>query len=752
MGFKRTSEGRVYFHSPEDGANDDAVTTPKQSNSNAEPSYESAFQPPPFSSSQSQSSPQTQIQIIALLKALNERLKSTQNERNEMAKVLEDYRQTVEDLQKKADLNEKAYKELEKKLTSGGTGGDTSHAEILARDALQELEETRQLLANIQNKAERADKGVAALKKLQVEQAEKIAVSVNHAAVLTKRVKDTEAQQENINDKVADTLAQQSRLSRKVEKAMEERTRFLRKLERIEETVLQTRDSLNAKAMVLLTDQGVAAQTHAEATQATPIKDLTNAEADEAMSRRLKQFGIGAAAVVLALAGVWSVNTYMNSRSVQTQTAPATQTTAVNPLNASDRSAGSTTTTFQPAETMEWSIEQDSSRFAAAETTTTSPSIEIDEGADDLGALNLNDQDAVEAALADDPQQVAALMNQIEPGNSMPDNVVAPQAPTQAEEQPVETAPAETTTQTAAVEPAAGNPTQSVETGAAPKPSTPTIKPDAKLPAKIKPIEEQAFEGVAEAQHDLAAIYTAGHGGVERDYGRAAYWFEQAADNGVANAAYNLGVLNHQGLGLDQNMDKAIGWYSRAAELGHPEAQYNLGIAYIEGIGVQYDAAKAATYFENAANNNIMEAAYNLGLIYENGLLGDAAPDKALFWYKKAADQGSPEAEEALRQLAKSLNISLSEVNALAEDMAPAPTASAPQTQTISSQNIGNTQAVTAQIQEYLMKSGLYPGPADGVSGPLTRDAIRSYQRKHGLDADGAASQALLSHMLANDT
>ncbi len=50
------------------------------------------------------------------------------------------------------------------------------------------------------------------------------------------------------------------------------------------------------------------------------------------------------------------------------------------------------------------------------------------------------------------------------------------------------------------------------------------------------------------------------------------------------------------------------------------------------------------------------------------------------------------------------------------------------------------------------MNAGLYPGPADGISGPLTRDAIRSYQRKHGLDADGAASKNLLSHMLANES
>lgn len=752
MGFKRTSEGRVYFHSPEDGANDDAISTPK-STKNGDSAYESAFQPPPFSSAQS-SSPQTQIQIIALLKALNERLKSTQNERNEMAKALEDYRKTVEDLQKKADLNEKAYKTLEQKLIQGG-GGDASHAEILARDALQELEETRALLANIQSKAERADAGVTALKKLQVEQAEKIAVSVNHAAALTKRVKDTESQQEKISEKVTDTLAQQSRLSRKVEKAMEERTRFLRKLERIEETVLQTRDSLNAKAMVLLTDQGVAAQTHADAAaEATPIKDLTNAQDEEKAALRFKQIAASAAIVMLGMLGAYAFTTYINNPTIRTAPTPAPesyQTSTVSEVNTSGlQNNAAPIGEVRPAESMEWSIEQDSSRFAAPESAATN--IEVDETSDDIGTLNLNDQDAVEAALTESPEQVAALMNSIEPGTAMPENVVPP---AQQQGQPTEVETAPETEQAAAIEPAAGTPV-AAEPAKAPANTSPapTIKPDSSLPEKIVQIEEQAFAGVPEAQHDLAAIYTAGHGGVERDYQRAAYWFEQAAGNGVANAAYNLGVLNHQGLGIDQNLDTAIGWYTRAAELGHPEAQYNLGIAYIEGIGVPYDAVKAAGYFESAANNNIMEAAYNLGLIYENGLLGDAQPDKALFWYKKAADQGSPEAEQALRQLAKSLNISLSEVNALAANIAPQaqPAENAAQQQATASSAIGSAQAVTAQIQEYLMKSGLYPGPADGVTGPLTRDAIRSYQRKHGLDADGAATSELLSHMLSNDS
>src|SRR6185436_5526598 len=59
--------------------------------------------------------------------------------------------------------------------------------------------------------------------------------------------------------------------------------------------------------------------------------------------------------------------------------------------------------------------------------------------------------------------------------------------------------------------------------------------------------------------------------------------------------------------------------------------------------------------------------------------------------------------------------------------------------------------AVTAQIQEQLIKRGLSPGPADGVSGSQVRDAIRAYQTANGLGPDGRPTQALLAHMLSSE-
>lgn len=319
------------------------------------------------------------------------------------------------------------------------------------------------------------------------------------------------------------------------------------------------------------------------------------------------------------------------------------------------------------------------------------------------------------------------------------------------------------------------------------------IAPDKALPEALRRVEQKAFEGVPEAQHDLAAIYTAGHGGVEINYTRAAAWFEEAAANGVANARYNLGVLYHQGLGVPRDIGKAISWYRAAADMDHPEAQYNLGIAFIEGIGTEYNPQAAARNFEKAARGGVKEAAYNLGLIHENGLLGAPDMNEAVFWYKTAADH-SPEAKVALDQVVKALGLRASDVTRIMTEYGkvykltggpvvstpPKPDESTaakvasllPQDQVAPDaskslsdiipklteeesrgliSSINKDQAMIAQIQEQLMRLGLYPGPADGVGGPQTEDAIRSYQKKTGMKESGKPTEDLLIHMLASE-
>ena len=295
------------------------------------------------------------------------------------------------------------------------------------------------------------------------------------------------------------------------------------------------------------------------------------------------------------------------------------------------------------------------------------------------------------------------------------------------------------------------------------------IRPDPTLSPIVRKIEEKAFQGIPEAQHDLAAIYTAGHAGTDQNFERSAFWFREAAVQGIANARYNLGVLYHQGLGVKADLKTAIKWYKTASLVDHPEAQYNLGIAHIEGIGTQYRPEIAAFYFTKAARQNIPEAAYNLGLIYENGLTGERHQEVALYWYQIAAGQGSKDAQAAFNQLKDSLGLSEKDVDKITSSIskyygerenlpheqgsqARSGQWAKPELASLSSsQSFSNGEnSLVSDIQEKLSVLGYYPGVSDGAFGPKTEDAIRSYQQDQGLKVTGLPSRELLDNLKNN--
>jgi peptidoglycan hydrolase-like protein with peptidoglycan-binding domain len=43
------------------------------------------------------------------------------------------------------------------------------------------------------------------------------------------------------------------------------------------------------------------------------------------------------------------------------------------------------------------------------------------------------------------------------------------------------------------------------------------------------------------------------------------------------------------------------------------------------------------------------------------------------------------------------------------------------------------------ELQRALLRKGINPGPIDGVFGPKTEDAVKRFQERNGLDADGIA-------------
>ena len=50
--------------------------------------------------------------------------------------------------------------------------------------------------------------------------------------------------------------------------------------------------------------------------------------------------------------------------------------------------------------------------------------------------------------------------------------------------------------------------------------------------------------------------------------------------------------MYYEGLGVDQNYQKAFEWIEQAANQGYANAQFDLGVMYHEGIAVEQDEIK----------------------------------------------------------------------------------------------------------------------------------------------------------------
>jgi TPR repeat protein len=65
------------------------------------------------------------------------------------------------------------------------------------------------------------------------------------------------------------------------------------------------------------------------------------------------------------------------------------------------------------------------------------------------------------------------------------------------------------------------------------------------------------------------------------------------AEQGHANAQFNLGLMYSNGEGVPEDDAEAVKWSRKAAEQGHANAQLNLGYMYSIGTGVPEDDAEA---------------------------------------------------------------------------------------------------------------------------------------------------------------
>jgi TPR repeat protein len=148
-----------------------------------------------------------------------------------------------------------------------------------------------------------------------------------------------------------------------------------------------------------------------------------------------------------------------------------------------------------------------------------------------------------------------------------------------------------------------------IATGAAAASDHPPSQAQArKILNRIRPIAQQ---GNANAQYNMGVLYDDGYG-VARDYATAMQWYKKAAAQHYAKAEHNLGMMYADGHGVAKNMDKAAYWFKRAANDGEPASENNLAVMYARGQGVPQNISKAALWAARAARAGNASAIANV--------------------------------------------------------------------------------------------------------------------------------------------
>lgn len=112
-----------------------------------------------------------------------------------------------------------------------------------------------------------------------------------------------------------------------------------------------------------------------------------------------------------------------------------------------------------------------------------------------------------------------------------------------------------------------------------------------------------AENGDADAAFNIGQAYRLGKG-VPLDLTQAQSWLERAARKGHADAAVTLGLLLFQ----NGNRVTAMRWLKQAAEDGEPRALLMLGTALYNGDGIREDPVMAYAYVSRAAAQGLAPA------------------------------------------------------------------------------------------------------------------------------------------------
>jgi peptidoglycan hydrolase-like protein with peptidoglycan-binding domain len=265
--------------------------------------------------------------------------------------------------------------------------------------------------------------------------------------------------------------------------------------------------------------------------------------------------------------------------------------------------------------------------------------------------------------------------------------------------------------------------------------------------------------------HDGLLAYEA------HDYATASSELRPLAEAGDARAQRYVGLLYRDGRGVPQDFARAHMWLNLAAAAGQAEAAAERDelaermdraqIAEAQRLASAWQPASAAA--PTAAPSASAAGARSVPAAGASTLAGGEIVDLqwqlAVHGYDPGPADGivGARTRAAIRDYQRDANLAVDGIASRGVldhlRFADPPVRSARATGTGSDASptlyrpdgIERVYVVTAQ-QELAARS-YRVGPIDGIVGPRTREAIRRYQRTHGLPVDGRVSLALVNHL-----
>jgi peptidoglycan hydrolase-like protein with peptidoglycan-binding domain len=276
--------------------------------------------------------------------------------------------------------------------------------------------------------------------------------------------------------------------------------------------------------------------------------------------------------------------------------------------------------------------------------------------------------------------------------------------------------------------------------------------------------------------------------GVPKDQQAGAGWLLRAAQHGSAQSAFNVGVMYERGFVVERDSTRAVEWYRKAADANLPMAKHHLALMLREGKGAPRNGQETVELLRAASRQGLAVSMFTLGDIYERGDVLPKDPAMALAWYaitaefdrqtnrggdnaiaKTAAqraqalkatllpgdlERAQQAGQREFKQIVEALQPPKSSPPLLPSDLPPAalpapalPPAAFPvpapaQAAAADSEPDppGWPKAANDQIsviQQALFDLKLLSDKPDGAIGPVTRAAIRTFQRNVGARETG---------------